>query len=189
MCTARHNWALESLVMSNFVTLTVLKPFRFDFRMNMIFRVSQYIYIISKKTFIFINDKHGLTKYTRVFGSCVHVTDRLPVQVLGRVADSTGVHCRHTLSHLVLAWIIVPHALLIKVECHKFLYKRSLVFFIWSTCYHLSITWYWLWLILYEFFCYLSGEREKMFSLANKIRQCRIFVMNGCKLRLSDKIH
>ena len=56
-----------------------------------------------------------------------------PCKCWALVADSTGVHCRHTLSHMVLAWIIVPHALLIKVECHtKFLYKRSLVFLIWS---------------------------------------------------------
>ena len=51
----------------------------------------------------------------------------------------------------------------------------------------LSITWYWLWLILYEFFRYL--EREKSVFLTNSIGQSCIFVMNRCEIRLSDKTH
>ena len=61
---------------------------------------------ISKKTFIFINDKHGLTKYTRVFGSCVHVTDRLPVQVLGTCNRLYGCSLP---SHTVTLGIGVDH--------------------------------------------------------------------------------
>ena len=63
---------------------------------------------------------------------------------------------------------------------------QNLILFIISIFYLKHVitvkTRYWLLLILYKF-------REENFFSTNEILQTRIFVMDGCKIRMSDKIH